>query len=258
MGLDIYLYEKAQQEAGDAHEKAWDEVYESGRWEAMTEAEQSVWRDENPWPGGYTTVKSERYPDHLLDRRYLRSSYNGGGFNRAVPEMTGTNHDLYWIFEPARGGVDEYETEFTSASISVLRECRERALQVAEELRTCDRLRVATVESNPFSGSQHLTDDGAMEVYRKFMAGRPASEQSSWLSGRDGEFFVGGFEFLAAIPAVHENFMRQLTPCVYLIYRQADEGLESYVQSAEITAEFCDEAIVLIERDGSVFMHWSG
>jgi len=45
---------------------------------------------------------------------------------------------------------------------------------------------------------------------------------------------------------------------VHLVYRASDGGFDSYVQAAEITAEFCDEAIALIERDGSCEMSWSG
>ena len=129
MGLDVYLYSRAEQESDSTH----------------------------------GDVVSEKYPEHLFNRRYLRSSYNGGGYNRAVPDFLADPDrpaaygSLDWIFEPVRVEPDEYETELTEALIPALEQAKARA-----------------------------------------------------------------------------------------------------IEAAEITAEFCDEAIMLIRRDGSAFMHWSG
>jgi hypothetical protein len=68
------------------------------------------------------------------------------------------------------------------------------------------------------------------------------------------DVFGGGITILAAIPGKATFNI----PGVHLIYRAADEGFESYVQSAEIVAEFCEEAIALISVDGSCEMSWSG
>lgn len=265
MGLDVYLYSSEQAAANAEYNKASDEVFAAGPggkspWDVMTDEEKTAWRQRY----SYTTaqdVQSERYPGHLFNRRYLRSSYNGGGFNHAVPEMIGTAGDsaqypnergsLYWIFEPMGREWDGDEGLLTAADIPMLRDCKARAEVVAEELRKADRLRVMTVSPNMFSEPPKHTDNDALRMYRKAVSER---EPEGWYSNRDMDVFGGGLTILAAIPGKATFDISG----VHLIYRATDEGVDSYAQSAEITAEFCDEAIALIERDGSCEMHWSG
>jgi len=261
MGLDISLYTNAEREASKAHEAAWDDVYDSGRWAAMTKAQQDEWRAANPYPDRDRDHPSERYPDHLFNRRYLRSSYNGGGFNHAVPEMLGTSGanaeypnergSLYWIFEPIGREWDGDEGILTRDDIPKLLESKARAELIAEELRKADRLRVFTASPNMFSAPPETSDNDALRMYREHVAER---EPEGWYSSRDMDVFGGGITILAAIPGKATFNI----PGVHLIYRAADEGFESYVQSAEIVAEFCEEAIALISVDGSCEMSWSG
>jgi hypothetical protein len=267
VGLDVYLYSSEQAAANAEYSKASDEAFAAGPdgkspWDVMTDEEKAAWRQRY----SYTTaqdVQSERYPGHLFNRRYLRSSYNGGGFNHAVPEMIGTAGDsaqypnergsLYWIFEPMGREWDGDEGLLTAADIPKLRDCKARAEVVAEELRKADRLRVMTVSPNFLMAPPTFDNNDALRLYRAEVERRSIGP-SDWYSSRDLEVFGDGLEVLAAVPGKATFDV----PGVHLIYRQADDGFESYVQSAEITAEFCDEAIALIERDGSCEMHWSG
>lgn len=261
MGLDIYLRTSNYAAASDARDQAWNEVYDSGRWNEMNEQEKDAWRAANPWPESGETA-SEQYPDHLFNRRYLRSSYNGGGFNHAVPSLLGSPTDetypnqrgsLYWIFEPMGREWDGDEGTLTADDVDKLRESKARALQVADELRKSDRLRVMTASPNMFSEPPTTTDDEALAKYREAVAaGRIRPD--GWWSNAEMDVFGEGLTVLAAIPGKATFGI----PGVHLIYRQADEGFESYIQSAEIVAEFCDEALGLIERDGSCSMSWSG
>lgn len=261
MGLDIYLHTKDYAAASEARDRAWDEVYDSGRWAEMTDVEKEAWRAANPWPesGG---APSLNYPDHLFNRRYLRSSYNGTGFNHATPSLLGCPTDetypyqrgsLYWVFEPMGREWDGDEGTLTADDVDKLRESKARALQVADELRKSDRLRVMTASPNMFREPPALTDDEALAKYREQIStGR--IRPGGWWSNADMDVFGEGLTVLAAIPGKATFGI----PGVHLIYRQPDEGFESYIQSAEIVAEFCDEAISLIERDGSCSMSWSG
>lgn len=251
MGLDVYIYTRAQAEANAAYDKASEAFYEREDW--PSEAERTAARDALPSYESCDDVPSERYPDHLFNRRYLRSSYNGGGFNNAVPSLLGVDHGLYWIFEPMGREWDGDEGTLTVADLGKLRASRARALQVADELRKSDRLRVKTVAPNMFSEPPTLTDAEALALYRqKVVDGR--IQPDGWWSSRDMEVFGDGLEILAAIPGKTVFDV----PGVHLIYRQGDDGYESYIQSAEITAEFCDEAIALISADGACSMSWSG
>jgi hypothetical protein len=260
MGLDIYLHAKDYGTALDTYSRAFDEVYDSGRWAAMTDAEKGAWRSANPRPSS-GEVPSERYPEHLFNRRYLRSSYNDSGFNHAVPSLLGSadgtypneRGSLYWIFEPMGREWDGDEGTLTAEDIDKLRESKARALQVADELRKSDRLRVMTASPNVFREPPTVTDDQALAKYREAVAaGR--IQPDGWWSNADMDVFGDGLAVLAAIPGKATFGI----PGVHLIYRLAEDVAETYIQSAEITAEFCDEAIGLIERDGSCSMSWSG
>jgi hypothetical protein len=261
MGLDIYLYTKAEREQNDAHDAAWNAAYaelDAGR---MTEDQ---WKDKviEPAYTSYKDVPSARHPGHLFNRRYLRSSYNGGGFNRAVPDFVGEDHGLYWIFEPMGREWDGDEGTLTEADVAELRECKTRAEQVAAELRACDPLRV-TATTTMVGSAEHMwsnwpTEDQVLAWYREEKAKHtdkpsPFSEGYSNAKG-DVLGFTKGLEVLAA--TVGRDILGQ--PCAVLVYRASGEAFDSYVQSAEIVAEFCDEAISLIERDGSAYLSWSG
>src|SRR5687767_13432195 len=94
MGLDVYLYNAADGAANELYDKAWNDFYERPDLDQLSEQDRKAIEKELPQYVSHTDVSSERYPDHLFNRRYLRSSYNDGGFNSAVPQFVGENHDL--------------------------------------------------------------------------------------------------------------------------------------------------------------------
>lgn len=257
MGLDIYLYTREQAEQNERYEVASNAFYEREDW--PSEAEREAARDALPEYVGRTDVPSERYPDHLFNRRYLRSSYNNSGFEGAVPDMVGKQHGLYWVFETVRGS-EEYETALTEASVPALEEAKARALQVAEELRTCDPLR--TYSSSCHIGpAEHMwseppTEDRVLAWYRQEKEENAERYADGGYSNAKGNVFgfAQGMEVLAA--TVGCDVLGR--PAAVLVFRLGKEAHESYVQSAEIVAEFCEEAIELIRKDGSCLMHWSG
>lgn len=267
MGLDIYLYDRARAEALDARNKASEEFYE--RYDSLTEDERAAWHKASDYPG-HEDVPSERYPKHLFNRRYLHSSYNGVGFDHAVPQLLGWSGKktypnepggLYWIFEPMGRAWDGDEGRLAADDIPKLEACRERAREVVAELGKADRLRVMTVSPNMFSPPPTTTDTEALQAYREHMAERPERPaggpigEDTWYSTRDLEIYgKTGATILAAIPGVAPFSI----PGVHLIFRANDDAFASYVESAEIVVEFCDEAIMLIERDGEARLSWSG
>jgi hypothetical protein len=266
MGLDITLYAAEQAEHNATYEAACEELYAEGPdgkspSDRMSDEEYEAWRQLNGEWQGATDVPSQRYSDHLFNRRYLRSSYNGSGFNHAVPQMLGSTDgpqyphqrgSLYWIFAPMDREWDGDEGILDQDDIAKLRVSKARALQVADELRKSDRLRVITTSPNMFRAAPTTTDDEALAMYRAQAETR--TRIPGWWSNAEMDVFGDGLSVLAAVPG-------QATfgvPGVHLIYRFAEDDMDSYVQSAEITAEFCDEAISLIERDGSCRISWSG
>jgi hypothetical protein len=261
MGLDIYLYAREQAEQSDRYSEATKALYGRADYDSLTEQQKDEARRALPEYARHEDVPSQRYPDYLFNRRYLRSSYNPGGFNHAVPQFlcTAANNypnergSLYWIFEPLGREWDGDAGDLTADDLPALRECKKRAEEVAGELRTCDPLRTLTAGPNIFGKAPTLTDDQALALYReKLVAGRISPD--GWWSNAEMDVFGDGITVLAAIPG-KGTFGE---PAVHLIYRATGDGFDSYVQSAEITAEFCDEAIALVERDGGARLSWSG
>ncbi len=279
MGLVIYLYTKQEDEANNAHWQAWESYYQ--QWGDKPDSPEKAAAREAVTPyRSSETVPSQRYPDHLFGRRYLRSSYNSGGFDNAVPDMVGADHGLYWIFEPVIGDNPEpYETHLTSENIGALEEVQKRALQVAEEIRTCDPLRTLSAHCTLGDGEwmwPHLpTEEQVLAWYREEQQrheGRKDDTFEGYSTAKGQVFgFTKGLEVLAVtvganpladfsamMPAGTLGASMGAMPHAILVYRLDDEAKDSYIQSAEIVAEFCDEAVELIGRDGSCFMHWSG
>lgn len=268
MGLDVYLHTAAQAAQNAAYDKACEEWWAEGAdgespRDRATEDERKAWSASYSYTS-YDDVPSEEFPDHLFNRRYLRSSYNGGGFNHAVPDLLGTSADeypnakgsLYWIFEPMGREWDGDEGALTDADLPKMGACQDRALEIHAALAASDRLRVTTVSPNMFGVPSRRTDHQALAMYRTHVAERGREiEAGDWYSTAGGDLNVygGGLSILAAIPG-----MDTFTPGVHLIYRMEGDAFDSYVQSAKITAEFCAEAIMLIKRDGSCKMSWSG
>jgi hypothetical protein len=260
MGLDITLNTAEQAEHNAMHEAASEALYAEGpdgksARDRMSDEEYQAWRELNgEWQGG-TDVPSQRHPGHLCNRRYLRSSYNESGFNRAVEQIAGQDHGFYWIFEPLGRDWEDEGGELTAADVPALREARQRAEQVAVEIREGDPLRATDVHAL-FGPQEHLwtdppTSDQALGWYRE-QSKQPASF-ASYSTGK-GAVFGDGLVVLAA--TVGRDVLGG--PAAILIYRLDKETVDHYVQSAEIAAEFCDEAIGLIERDGSCHLSWSG
>jgi hypothetical protein len=264
MGLDIYLYTAGQARQNAEYDEASEALHEGGPdgkspRDKMSDEEYAAWRQRY----SYSTkqdVPSEKYPDHLFNRRYLRSSYNGGGFNHAVPQFIGTGEtaeypnqrgSLYWIFEPIGREWDGDDGYLGPDDIAKLEASKARALEIVEALKSSDKLRVFTASPNVFSGPPAITDDEALRMYREQVAQRPIGPDD-WWSNRDMEVFGDGMTVLAAIPGKATFGV----PGVHLIYRGS--AIDSYIQSAEIVVEFCDEAISLIRRDGGCRMSWSG
>lgn len=205
--------------------------------------------------------------------------------------MVGEDHGLYWIFEPIIGDDPEPdETEMTEFSIPALEDVKKRAMQVAQEITESDPLRTFTVNAM-LGEAEHMwsqlpTEEQALAWYRQEQAEHVARAAQRKAEGKESPFgddggysnakgmvlgFTKGEEVLAVtlganplaglsaqMPPNTLGGQMGLLPQAVVIYRMAEQEKDSYIQSAEIIAEFCDEAIVLIRTDGVAHMHWSG
>lgn len=267
MGLDVYLYTKAEALQNEAHNKEETDFY-GPEWELYdekTEEEKEEFRANRqfPWTSN-TDVPSHAYPDKdtLNNRRYLRSSYNGGGFNSAVPRLLGRESSYEWIFELAIDiSAQEYDKWWTEEHIPGLMEASLRAQHIAKDLRELETpLSVLTVSGNMFSPPPTVTETEALnwakeQVEKVKNEGPGFFGSGGWQNGF-GHFYGTEdalLEVVAAVPG--QDYFG--TPGVHLIYK-ADDAVEQYVESATIAGEFAEEAISLIKADGSCYVSWSG
>lgn len=284
MGLDIYLISREQHAAEERHEREWEACYnkyhkENGDFrEGVTQEQYDEARKQVPeWPSrSDAEVKSRQHPECYSNRRYVRSSYNDSGFNSAVPEMIGVDHGFYWIFEPVIGDNPEpYHTDLTEEHIPRLEQAIERARQVAQEIRNCDGLQ--TMTAGPILGSnthqwreppseKQVLDWYREEAKRQNTSGGGYSNAKGLVLG-----FDEGFEILALTVSANPlaRFSAGLLmntvganigalPQAIAVYRMSDDTKKSYIDTAEVVAEFCEEAIELIKSDGGAVMSWSG
>jgi hypothetical protein len=267
MGLDIYLYTKAQGLQNEAYTKEEADFYGEG-WELYdekTEAEREHFRNNRQF--SYTHIQdvpARAYPGKstLNNRRYLRSSYNGGGFNSAVPRLLGRVASYEWIFSEAINIAEgEYDKWWTEEDIPGLLTAQKRAEKIAVDLMNLETpVDVLTVSGNMFSPPPNVTESEALAWAREQLQKAKEGPDDffgggGWQNGT-GHFFGTGealLEVVAAVPG--QDYFG--TPGVHLVYK-ADGALDSYIESATIVGEFAEEAVELIREDGSCYVSWSG
>lgn len=266
MGLDIYLYRSADHEANEAHNAASNAFWDKFHGVADDDPEKVEAKAAIPPYKSHEDSPSLLYPEHYSNRRYLRSSYNESGFNRRVPQfLDDANTTLYDIFRPVADFNEVYDVKLGEWSVPGLTQAKEKALEIAGRLRESDGLQATQVTS--MVGSQtHLWPPNkrieAEDVLSWYREEREKNSQRA-ASPFDGSGYstakgaVFGFEegkameVFGAVASINGMFGAE----AYLVVKS---DLEYYVQQAEIVGEFCDEAVALIEQDGSAYISWSG
>jgi hypothetical protein len=250
MGLDVYTYTKEQHEQQEAFDTKWGDSYpEKGT------PEHDTWKKDWESVPSATDVKSVLYPDNINNRRYLRSSYNSGGFNTYEPHLTrNEHHNYYWVFSPVTSG-DDYVIKCTD--LGLLQKCRERAFEIVgalEEAKSRPTFNVMTESPTPLG---NLTDVDAQQALEIFDAEAQRNEESPWgggYSNRSGTFWPDA-EPIQLVAAINGKDVLGL-PALHLIYRT--DFPTSYLESAYVLVEFIEELITLVKADGVAYMHWSG
>lgn len=260
MGLDVYLYTREQREQNERYDALCERAYADG----VTDERRKEILAEGPGWVRIDDIPSERYPDHYFNRRYLRSSYNDVGFNRAVPEMIGDpTANFEGIFTGVFVNQDFDGGTVREEHIEPLRAAKGKALDVAARIRSAELpLRIMTAYGLQGSAdhlwSEPPTPDEVLEWARGELAkGVRDYQPGDGYSNAKGLVFPAGTEIVAVTTCRGRGLFHAQAEAA-IVFRQGDEARESYAQSAEIIAEFCDEAIALIERDGSAYVSWSG
>lgn len=205
------------------------------------------------WPGAAKNpeydslnadIDAQADPKHICKRNYLRSSYNGGGFNSVANTLIGM--DFYTIFEPMGVDINRYEYHPTDEQLQA---CRVNAVEALKEMEAAPALGATFLHATtlrPQDGTI-VSEAQAMEAYLQ-EADKPDPFGDGGWSNAFGTFWTGEpLEVHAAIAG------RGLLgdDGVYLVFKQ---DLSHYINTAKIVIEFIDEALSHPERE----IHWSG
>lgn len=187
---------------------------------------------------------SEKYPEHHCNRAYLRSSYNSAGFNTVVRRLTGK--DLYWVFNPRNVNEEGY----IIFSERELKEAKKRALSLVKELKAIDYpLGVTYQDSQSTKNYVHIDDvislvNNELEKYKK------GGAMGDYASSNGKFFFRNPLKVVALLPG-----KSPFGYCVWVVYEMPKDVFEYYIQTAEITVEFIEEALL---QEIPAVVVWSG
>jgi len=180
---------------------------------------------------------SSKYPKHMFQKGYLRSSYNDYGYNSVLRALT--SKDLYYIFGDCVQDLLHGDSQMGSVSKRALRDALGRAKEVLEELRTAPPFIVKRFPG-PWPDRFEYTDDIVDAVVEEdaqiaqMMSKGLDGEEGGALYSRRGVFFYGPLPKVKAIVPFKEGFA---VVC--------QESIDWYIQATEIVIEFIEKALSL-------------
>lgn len=233
MGLDVYVHDRA---------KATKVVEDEG-----TEDESTY----HKWQDGFADVE-------------LRSSYNDGGFNHIVQDLTG-DYGFYWIFEPLEMG-EEYEIAVRGKE-KELEVCRLRAEEIRVSLtEAADGGRFFTCFDVDFPTRKEQTPTdraSAMTLFREQLVRQaemppmkgPDGEETRWAYTNGGGYFSpDGTSVHAIMLGVKEDILARwrgttdaLLPCAYIVIKHEKDSADYYIDQADRAVKMCDLLLEMLE-----------
>ena len=181
---------------------------------------------------------------------YLRSSYNGSGFNSVIDTLLGKK-GFYYIFEA--GDDYEFQPDWEAS--------RERAEQLLKEYDAAVEgdglLRSFFVGPNMFEKPGDLkarcsSESDAVNIVKEVMeSNKDRTPEFRSFGNIKGEFFLDGLTILATVPGM-STFKQQ---GVYLVYRD-EKSDDWYREAIQITIEMCDWVLARKDID-KFYLAWS-
>jgi hypothetical protein len=268
MGLDVYL--RRFEDFADTrrreseYEAETNPPYEDSKYGQMSAAEKDELRGRckaiaarlglGEWGSDELRVQkielpSACYPDHYFKIGYFRSSYNDGGINHIVENLTG-KPGLYYVFD--RKPDDEYHFRPDWAA------AKARALALVDEIQVRIKVdggeyRVMFKASNIFEQPGEMrkrcsSSEDAMNLFREQLRG---DHKSAYYNK------AGFFSFKE--PLKVSALISEIGPLdqagTYVVY-DATDNTKWYLDALEIVAETCDWVLARPDVD-KFYLSWS-
>jgi hypothetical protein len=195
---------------------------------------------------------SAKYPEHMFNLGYWRSSYNDGGINSVARSRNLPG--LYEIMEPPG---DEY---YFKPDWRACLERAEKAVQAWREAEADPANAYGVIEEqmNQFSGLQNLgtKGDSARLTHEKISGER---HFTGGFGCREGSFYPEGIEVVGIRLGETKSWNKQMVPTVHIIYKLKDgkNPLTWYRESIEIVHETILHMMQRPDAD-QIYVAWSG
>lgn len=185
--------------------------------------------------------KSEKYPDHLFEVGYFRSSYNSGGFNRIVSDAI--QADLYTILDPYESD-DGYHIDWAVALVRV-----KEAIEKFKEFMDSDaaKYKVMPIRPRMYAPSFEVEHDinspftakaAFLAEMQKIMGkGDDTPFKSNGWSNYYGDFFPTPLKVVAILEGKDDVWPDK--NCFYAVYEVDEDMWTWYLQALEIVEETC-------------------
>lgn len=273
MGLDIYLRKCADREAvrkaEEAHEQfcktlwaglTYDEATEAQREEiarkSRKKAEELGISDYSHNSVIEVNEPSATSPGHLFKLGYFRSSYNEGGIERVMRNLSlPTLSDIF-------GYADEYEfkPDWDLALAQVT-----KAIDGYSAHLKSDAGRYLVTQVKPYFGHGVETEAQARELVLQAMKRYDGPDFRAF-SNRDGEFWLDGLKVVGIVtkkydpPASSDVIGRIInTPSVFVVYereKEPEQGEDWYLTALKIVRESIEFVIAQPDRQ-DFYLVWS-
>jgi hypothetical protein len=206
------------------------------------------------------TPESTINPEHLFKIGYFRSSYNAGGINSVVRQMTG-KEGLNWVFE-------KEDNEYTFQPNWTRAANRAQMLIAEMKAKTEDQgghMFVIESSVNPFvdpADVEHMcsSKEDALKLYRQEYSRQAEIHEDARKSGYSnisGHWFIGKpLEAVGVVMGIEKHWLGTKQVVTYVICKGTDEVLESYLDSLRIVIETC-EWVIAQPTPENYWLRWS-
>lgn len=287
MGLDVYLrryenFEDAIRREDEYEKRSSKEWEEAGGYNALDESQRKEVKErtdkikEELGLNSYGSVgapdvieienNSSKHPNHLFKVGYFRSSYNGSGFNRMLPDLCG-HEGLYKIFNNekeeyyVRPDWDEARKE-TVIAIEMLKKAMKNKIFRAHSLRNSAFINSA--RTNNFADVPKNEEEAKNVFMKKFEEW--TKDKNDFCGGcfesKEGLFSIKKpLEIYGIINGVSNNILSLLRgetsfePGLFIIMEESDNAkwclaaLEIVLETIDYVLDQCDS--------NKYYLHWS-
>ena len=263
MGLDIYLYRYDDFKKTEELEKSQNEFEsniwkEAGEYDSISDENKEDIRSKikehaislglDKWGEDKTNktqieFNHETYPEHLFKIGYFRSSYNSGGIERILKNLSLPTMCDIFNYE---SGDYKFQPNWENSLV--------RCEEVIEMFKIKGSYRVHHISQNIFSAPKVHSEKDALDIFLEELKKQNENvNESHNYSNINGDFnFSEPIKVLAMIPGTFK-ILNEMS-CVYVVTESDNTW---YIQALEIVRDTIKYVLSKEDKE-KYYLHWSG